>query len=147
MTATITNIFLKTGSKTPMKEPQTALAVAGKGLDGDVSYGRTKRQVLFVERETLDVFGLQPGQVRENITVAGLQLAGTTPGTRLQVGDTVMEVTMDCAPCEFMNELKPCLRVKIDGRRGTLCKVISGGEIKVGDGLKLLEPEFLTAHH
>jgi len=130
-----------------MKEPQTALAVAGKGLDGDVSYGRTKRQVLFVERETLDVFGLQPGQVRENITVAGLQLAGTTPGTRLQVGDTVMEVTMDCAPCEFMNELKPCLRVKIDGRRGTLCKVISGGEIKVGDGLKLLEPEFLTAHH
>ena len=130
-----------------MKEPQTALAVDGKGLDGDVSYGRTKRQVLFVERETLDEFGLQPGQVRENITVAGLQLAGTTPGTRLQVGDTVMEVTMDCAPCEFMNELKPGLREKIDGRRGTLCKVISGGEIKVGDGLKLLEPEILTAHH
>ena len=130
-----------------MKEPQTALAVDGKGLDGDVSYGRTKRQVLFVERETLDEFGLQPGQVRENITVAGLQLAGTTPGTRLQVGDTVMEVTMDCAPGEFMNELKPGLREKIDCRRGTLCKVISGGEIKVGDGLKLLEPEILTTHH
>ncbi len=130
-----------------MKEPQTAVAVDGKGLDGDVSFGRTKRQVLLVERETLDEFGLQPGQVRENITVSGLQLAGTAPGTRLQVGDSVMEVTMDCAPCEFMNELKPGLRAEIDGRRGTLCKVISGGEIKVGDGLKLLEPEILNAHH
>ena len=50
--------------------------MSGKGLDGDVSYGRPKRQVLFVERETLDEFGLQPGQVRENITVAGLKLAG-----------------------------------------------------------------------
>ena len=130
-----------------MNETQNAVAVDGKGLDGDVSYGRSKRQVLLVERETLDEFGLQPGQVRENITVAGLPLAGTTAGTRLQVGDTVMEVTMDCAPCEFMNELKPGLREEIDGRRGTLCKVISGGEIKVGDGLQLLEPEILNAHH
>ena len=97
---------------------------------------------------TLDEFGLQPGQVRENITVAGLPLAGTTAGTRLQVGDTVMEVTMDCAPCEFMNELKPGLREEIDGRRGTLCKVISGGEIKVGDGLQpCSNPKSLTAHH
>ena len=40
------------------------------GLSGDVSYGRKKRQVLFIEKETLDEFGLSPGQVRENVTTS-----------------------------------------------------------------------------
>jgi len=142
----ITNLFLKTQQNAPMKPAAAVTAVQDQGLSGDVSFGTRKRQILLIERETLDEFELQPGQVRENITVTGIKLAGLEPGTQLLVGASVLEVTLDCAPCEYIDTLKPGLRQRIDGRRGTLCRVVSGGEIQVGDTVRALETA-AAAHH
>ncbi len=76
--------------------------------------------------------------MRENIVIAGLLLAGTTPQTRLSVGPVEMEVTTDCAPCEYIDSLRPGLQHQIKGRRGTLCRVIRGGVVKVGDAVALI---------
>jgi MOSC domain-containing protein YiiM len=111
------------------------------GLAGDVSFGRSKRQVLFLEKETLDEFGLQPGQIRENITVEGIHLAGLPAGTLLQAGEVLFEVTGDCAPCQFIEDIRPGLRDEMDGRRGTLCRVLNGGRIRVTDPVAIVVGE------
>ena len=107
-------------------------------MQEDANYGRRKRQVLLIEAETLRDFGLKPGDVRENIVISGLPLAGTEPGTRLQAGSVELEVTKDCAPCEYMNSVRAGLQQEIEGRRGTLCRVINGGFINVGDPVELV---------
>lgn len=147
MSGKVHQIFLKSGQGKPMQAVPQATAVADKGLADDANYGKRERQVLLIEKETLDEFQLVPGQVRENITVTGLPLAGTSPGTRLQVGDTVLEVALDCAPCDFIDGIRPGLREAIDGRRGTLFRVVSGGDIRVGDDIRVLAPASSPSHH
>ncbi len=137
MDGKILHLQLKPRHGVPMKPVASALAVAGKGLKGDASFGRDKRQILTIENETLKEFGLPIGDVRENITVEGVQLAGMLAGTQVRVGDALLEVTMDCAPCEFIEDKRPGLQAAMAGRRGTLFRVVEGGEIKVGDSVAI----------
>ena len=124
-----------------MQPVAQAVAVAGMGFQGDVSHGREKRQVLLIENETLQEFRLEPGIVRENMTVSGVALAGLPAGTRLQAGEVIFEVTMDCAPCELIEALRPGLQAAMEGRRGTLVKVVEGGQVRVGDEIAVLQAE------
>lgn len=121
-----------------MRRVQHASAVTAEGLQDDANRGRRKRQVLLIELETLLDFGLSPGDVRENIVVAGISLAGTAPGTRLHAGQVELEVATDCSPCDYIDSLRPGLQRQIRGRRGTLCHVIYGGVINVGDAVALI---------
>jgi MOSC domain-containing protein YiiM len=99
---------------------------------------RSKRQVLLIERELLEEFQLPVGDVRENITVQGIQLAGIVAGTQVRVGRALLEATLDCAPCQFIEDKRPGLRAAMEGKRGTLFKVIEGGEINVGDEIAVV---------
>ena len=137
MNGTIRNLYLKTAHGQPM-EPVTDVAVeGGKGLVGDVSYGRNKRQILIIDTVTLDHFGLQPGQVRENITVSDLTLTGLSPGTRIQSGAVQLEVTGDCLPCHQIEDIRPGLQAEMEKQRGVLCVAVSGGDLQVGDEIRI----------
>jgi len=129
----IIHLQLKPAVGAPMNVVTSVEAIANHGLRDDANAGRTKRQVLLIERELLDEFRLPIGDVRENITVQGIQLAGMAAGTRVRVGNALLEATLDCAPCQFIEDQRPGLRAAMEGKRGTLFKVIEGGEIKVGD--------------
>ena len=51
------------------------------GLEGDRKASKgSARQVLFMDNETLQEFELQPGDVRENVTTAGLDLRAIQAG-------------------------------------------------------------------
>jgi len=123
----------------PMRVAQTVRAVANLGLEGD-SHARqdSKRQVLLMDEETLRAFGLNAGKVRENITTRGIELKTLAPGTRLRVGKALLETTLLCAPCEFIDEIRPGLREQMQGQRGMLARVIEGGEIRTGDAIEIL---------
>ena len=136
--ASVRHLFLKPARGAPMRAVQQTTAISAEGLLHDASRGRRKRHVLLIEMETLRDFGLNPGDLRENLVVAGLPLAGTAPGTRLHAGTVELEVTTDCAPCNYIDSLRPGLQERIKGRRGTLCRVIRGGEISVGDAVALI---------
>ncbi|CAG0934966.1 hypothetical protein TFLX_03786 [Thermoflexales bacterium] len=138
MSATIIHLQLKPAEGAPMKPVQSAVAITGYGLKDDANAGRSKRQVLLIERELLDEFQLPVGDVRENITVQGIQLAGMAAGTRVRVGNALFEATLDCAPCQFIEDKRPGLRAAMEGKRGTLFKVIEGGEIAVGDAVRIV---------
>lgn len=133
----VVHLQIKPAHGAPMEPAQVVEAVAGNGLRGDAAYGRDKRQVLVIERETLEGFGLGMGEVRENVVVEGLTVCGLPPGARLRVGPVLLEATMDCAPCEFIESRRAGLRAAMQGRRGTLFRVIEGGEIRLGDMVAL----------
>ena len=121
-----------------MKAVSEVSAVDGMGLNGDTSFGRSKRQVLLIEQETLVQFGLAPGQLRENAVVSGIMLAGLEPGSQIEAGEVVLEVTGDCAPCRLVEDLRPGLEEAMKGQRGTLCRVMTGGIMRVGDVVALV---------
>jgi MOSC domain-containing protein YiiM len=134
MQAEVTHVFLKPKHGEPVIPVKQCTAVTEQGLVGDVSFGRADRQVLLIDLETLQEFDLAPGAVRENLTVSGVALSGAH---RLSVGEVILEVTGDCAPCSTMDELQPGLQERIRGRRGVLARVVRGGQIHIGDQISI----------
>ena len=133
----IVAIHLSLATRAPMRSVSTASVVEG-GVDGDrhatMGSARKARQVLLMDRETLDALDLKPGDIRENITVSGLDFTTLEAGRRVTLGgEAVVEVTGPCAPCARMDEIRPGLKDKLQGRRGKLAFVVETGEIGVGD--------------
>ncbi|MBI4482841.1 MAG: MOSC domain-containing protein [Acidobacteria bacterium] len=122
-----------------MRSLSLVRAVTDFGLEGD-RHGRpgSTRQVLMVEGETLEALRLLPGEVRENIATTGVLLRSLVPGTRLKIGsEAVLEVTKGCDPCARMEEIRSGLSQALEGRRGTLARVLRGGTICVGDPIEV----------
>jgi MOSC domain-containing protein YiiM len=122
-----------------MDAREHARAVADHGLEG-CAHARPggKRQVLFASSEHLDAIGVEPGRIRENFTVDGIDVQSWPVGQRLRIGEAVFEVTMVCDPCERMEAIRPGLRDQLEGRRGMLARVVEGGEVAVGDQVEPL---------
>jgi MOSC domain-containing protein YiiM len=95
-----------------------------------------KRQVLLVDQETLEAMNLRPGIIRENITTEGLNVNGLETGEQLQIGDVRLEVSAVCTPCDQLERVRQGLRKEIWGRRGMLCRVVSGGILRCGDAIE-----------
>lgn len=113
--------------------------VEGHGLEGCAHGGRAAhRQVLIASVEHLASVGVEPGAIRENLTVEGADVQEWPVGARVRVGDAEFEITEVCEPCHKMDALRPGLREELDGKRGMLARVVRGGELRVGDDIQLL---------
>ena len=144
MVAEIISLQICVGHREPMNPVDSATFIEGFGIEGDrhavKSGARTIRQVLLMDEDTLEGFGLGIGQVRENVTVRGIDLHDVSAGQRLALGDdVVVEITQFCAPCERMDEVRPGLREELFEQRGMLATVISGGAVNVGDQVQVIE--------
>lgn len=113
-------------------------AVAGQGFEGCAHANPPKREVLFVSKEHLDSVGVDPGAVRENLTVEGDDVQQWAVGRQVRVGEALFEITMVCDPCHRMDELRQGLRAELAGKRGMLARVVESGEVAVGDDVELL---------
>jgi MOSC domain-containing protein YiiM len=118
----------------PMKEAVEVEAFENKGFKGCI-HGRpgSQRQVLLMDRETLDRFGLAPGAVKENVTIKGIDFQTLAIGQRLKIGESLLEITVPCDPCPRMDEIRTGLQEELRGQRGWLCRVIEAGTIRQGD--------------
>jgi MOSC domain-containing protein YiiM len=121
-----------------MEELREARLVENAGIDG-CAHARPggKRQVLLVDIETLRTMGLAPGIIRENITTEGLDVNALKLGQKLRAGEVELQVSAVCEPCELMEEIRAGLMAELQGRRGMLCRVSRGGEVKRGDSIEL----------
>ena len=135
--ASVHNLFRAPKKHVWMEELQEARLVADFGLEG-CAHARpaSDRQVLLVDRETLEAMELPPGVLRENITTDGLNVNSLQIGLHLRIGEALLEVTMVCTPCNQMERIRPGLRKELWGRRGTLCRVLQGGLIRPGDSIE-----------
>jgi MOSC domain-containing protein YiiM len=137
--ARVQNLFRAAKKRLSMEELSEVRAVGDKGLEG-CAHGRpgSKRQVLLVDRETLEAMDLLPGIIRENITTDGLNVNSLQVGQLLRVGEARLEVSAVCTPCDLMEAIRPGLRKELWGRRGMLCRVLDGGMIRRGDPIEKL---------
>jgi hypothetical protein len=136
----VTHLFLKIAHGKPMLPVRQVHAQAGQGLEGDVSFGRSTRQLLLVDSDVLARFDLPPGTLRENLVVRGLPLAAIPPGALLRAGETVLEATGECEPCGLLDQYRPGLRESIRGQRGLLARIRTGGQIRIGDSVEIVVP-------
>ncbi len=135
--ASVLHLFRAPQRRLPMEELPETQAVRDSGFE-DCAHARPggKRQVLLVDRETLDAMSLRPGIIRENITTEGLNVNSLLPGQQLRVGEARLEVSAVCTPCDQLEKVRPGLRRELRGRRGMLCRVIEGGAIRRGDSIE-----------
>ena len=124
----------------PMRGSEEVFAVENKGFR-DCIHGRigSNRQVLVMDLETLEEFGIEPGRARENITTRGIALGMLPLGQRLRAGEVLLEVTKPCTPCHQMDEIRQGLQDALRGRRGLLCRVVEPGRIRRGDRIEIEE--------
>lgn len=139
--ANVKHLFRAPKRRLPMEELNEVRIIRDQGLEG-CAHGRpgSKRQVLLVDRETLEVLNLPPGIIRENITTEGLNVNGLAIGQHLQIGEARLEVSEVCTPCGQIEKLRPGLRKEMRGRRGMLCRVIESGTVRPGDAIEKLPP-------
>jgi len=122
-----------------MDARQSATLIEGRGVEGSVDRS-SRRQVTLIEREVWDALmretgsNAPPSARRANLMVSGISLADTRKRV-LKIGGTRVEITGETKPCERMEEAVPGLRAIMydNWRGGAFAKVLTGGEIKVGD--------------
>jgi MOSC domain-containing protein YiiM len=143
----VVSLQLKTRHWGPLEAVDSVTATP-VGLDGDRHAGRRggKRQVLLAESGDLRHVGLAPGELREQVTVdlPGLMRLGA--GSRLRVGEAVLEVTGPCEPCTHIGEHvgvedREAFRRSLVGRRGMLATVVGEGTIRLGDPVEVQEAD------
>ena len=108
------------------------------GIVGDAHAGDWHRQVSLLAQESIDkmrALGLDvsAGDFAENITTSGIALPTLPIGTRLQIGETLLEVTQigkEChTRCAIFYQAGDCVMPK----EGIFVKVLKGGSIGQGD--------------
>jgi MOSC domain-containing protein YiiM len=132
--AKVIHIYRAPKRRAAMEELETARVLEDAGLEG-CAHARPhgKRQVLLVDRETLEAMQLEPGIIRENFTTEGLDVNALAIGQRVSLGEVELEVSAVCDPCEQIEALRPGLMAAMVGRRGMLCRVERGGVVRRGD--------------
>jgi MOSC domain-containing protein YiiM len=143
--------------------------LAGLGVEGDAHLGVTVqhrpqvardpsrpnlRQVHLVHAELHDElraagFDVAPGAMGENLTTRDVDLLGLPAGTRLGLGEAVVEVTGLGNPCDQLEGLAPGLMAAlldrdasggVIRRSGVMGVVVLGGEVRPGDPVEIELP-------
>ena len=140
--AKISHIFRAPKKRLPMEELKEARVITDVGLEGcaHARPGGGPRQVLLVDRETLEAMDLQPGVIRENITTEGMDVNGLAMEQEVRIGEVRLQVSEICHPCDQLEKIRPGLRREMRGRRGRLCRVLKGGMIRRGDTIEKVSP-------
>ena len=169
-TATVIAVASDSGHNFSKITKPAITLVAGFGVEGDAHAGVTVkhrsrvakdpsqpnlRQVHLIHQELLDNLSQQgyeitAGQIGENILTRGISLLDLPTGTRLNIGDAIIEVTGLRNPCHQLNQIKDGLMQKLvykneEGVVIRLCGimgiVLQGGQVKAGDEIETILPK------
>ncbi|WP_059015331.1 MOSC domain-containing protein [Mycobacterium sp. M26] len=139
-------IHLAPGTRLPVRAVDSVTAEAGIGLVGDRYHGAKHRHVTIQSQEFLDRaaadlgYDFDPGATRRNITVDAGEIP-TQPGSRLQIGEVVLEVVRVAAPCRLLDDsVGPGAAAALRRRAGSVCRLLTSGTIHVGDAVEVVLP-------
>jgi MOSC domain-containing protein YiiM len=124
---------------------QQARLVANHGIDGDAKATTGKRQLNVMLAETVDQLraeGLHtaPGQLGEQLVVAGLNPRDLAPCVRLRIGDdAVIELGKLRTPCDRFAHIQGVPVESAVGRIGYMARVVNDGEITVGSPVAIIK--------
>jgi len=139
MSGTVSHIHIGSQHGAEPRSLEQVRALANKGLEGDRNLGSIRNVTIVCEGELAKAAAdmgedtLVPGSTRRNITVT-LDELPRTHGTRIELGEVVVEVWRNSSPCELMEtSVGPGARDALKGRAGISATVTHGGVIRVGD--------------
>ncbi|MEH2163361.1 MAG: MGMT family protein [Nostoc sp.] len=126
-----------------MVELKTLNLKVGYGVEEDINADViSPRQVLIVRHEDILDLSIQPGELRENIVVAGIEFDNFIPGSLLTFeSGAAIRLTFHCEPCKRIAHLVESLK-SIQGKRGILGVVIKSGKIQVGSNFQVQANKF-----
>ncbi len=140
---TVVAIHVAPGARLPLKAVQRVIAEAGKGLVGDRYHGTRHRHVSVQSAEELGEAAeargrpVPPEGTRRNVTISHGRVP-SSPGSRITIGGVELEVVRIAAPCRLLDDnLGPGGAAALRRRAGSICRVLTGGEIAVGDPVDL----------
>lgn len=128
-------------------ETDCAELIAGHGLRGDSHAGRDPhRQVSLFARETLNQllaegFSVTAPQLSANLFTENVILNSLKPGTRIRVGQTLLEIVEARKPCRSITRIDQRLPKRLYGQCGQLARILIGGEVRPGDEIEILKDE------
>lgn len=113
------------------------------GIEGDQKGSSTSRQLNVMLAETLAELGAEgfkvaPGEMGEQIVVAGVDPAAMVEGTHIKLGEATIEIGIPRTGCARFEMIQDKPRTLVKGRLGVLATVVTGGEIAVGDAVEVL---------
>jgi len=113
------------------------------GMDGDAHAGPWDNHIRLLAQESIHKAfkrGLKvgPGDFSEHITTRGIELTNLSVGTKLKIGEVVLEITQKgkvCpGRCNIFNLIGDCIMPK----EGVYAKVLEGGMVTVGSEIKIM---------
>ena len=146
MEGRVVGICISEKRGTQKTEIAEADIVKGWGIEGDAHGGKWHRQISLLSFEKIEDFRAKGADVKfgafgENLIIEGFDLGKLPVGTRFRIEDVILELTQigkEChSHCEIYKKMGDCIMP----REGVFTEVVAGGHIKVGDTVKLIEPE------
>ena len=112
------------------------------GIVGDAHAGDWHRQISLLADESVDTMRamgltLLPGAFAENILTRGMELKSLPVGTRLRVGQALLEVTQIGKECHHDCEIKRTTGKCAMPTEGIFAVVVEEGRIRSGDRMEV----------
>jgi MOSC domain-containing protein YiiM len=142
----VVSIHVAPARRIPTRPVESVVAEAGAGLVGDRYHGSRHRHVTIQSALDLEAAGaalgsvVEPGATRRNLTISGGPVPGK-PGTRVRVGEVLLEVVRPAAPCRLLDDwIAPGAMKAMHARGGTVFRILEGGPVRVGDTVVVAAP-------
>jgi MOSC domain-containing protein YiiM len=142
-------IIVRGDSRADAWRVQATTAIAGVGLADDRLGKRgeaelSTRQVTLIQSEHLPVIAqlarvpeVDPVGLRRNLVISGINLSALK-NARLRVGAALLEIVGPCQPCSRMEAaIGRGGYAAMRGHGGWTARVLEGGELRVGDGVRV----------
>ncbi len=136
------------------KLPVQEAMVTGTGMEGDHQRNRrhhggperalclfSLEHIVTLQQEGHPIF---PGSVGENVTLVGLEWETLAPGSRLRLGEVLVEVSSYTTPCETISASFDDERFKRISQKANpgwsrlYVRVLEPGRLRVGDQVTVL---------
>ncbi len=133
------------------KAPQASITLLVEhGVEGDAHAGPWHRQVSLLANESVEKMrakGLDvaPGAFGENVTTEGIVVYQLPVGSRLRMGDALLEVTQIGKVCHDRCAIYYQAGDCVMPREGIFVRVLEGGDVRPGDAITLEKRSLIRA--
>lgn len=143
MTGKVISLHLGLGSGLPKPQVEVLELIAGFGAKGDRHAGKDPDRAVLVaglpayEKAREAGIDLPFGALGENLLL-DLDPHHLPPGTRLRVGEALLELAQVCTVCSSLSQFDLRLPKLLYEGRGLYARVLEGGTVRVGDPVQVL---------
>ncbi|PKM64635.1 MAG: MOSC domain-containing protein [Firmicutes bacterium HGW-Firmicutes-20] len=128
-----------------LKNEVVSVEITNHGIVGDGHSGDWERQVTCLNYQSFEKakekhpeLDLRPGSFAENITIEGIDFTKIEPGSKLQLGDSIVLQVSQIGKEDHPSVVTRTYGISLLPYEGLFCKVIVGGTLSKGDKVEII---------